>query len=225
MSTLAQLFDPSAFAIVIAGTALATAARAGWTDLKAAGGAFVRLGGSSFDADANRVALARTASAVDRDGPLCADVPMPPDPSLARAIKAFIRHTSLDAFHQVRRAERAMREAKRAQAVRTFEYAGELAPVFGLVGTLFAITQMVSDAGGAAQGTLAAIGTAVLSTLYGVLVAHLVCLPIGQAIERKGEREEAEREHLSNWIDQHLRAEPDSNANRIVPVPRIRDVA
>lgn len=202
---IGQLFDPGALMIVLAGTLIATAARCGWRELWLAGVSVFQQRARRFDADANRVALARTATAIAREGPLCADVPLPPDRSLARMVDSFVRHGTLEAFHAVRRATRAEREIARANVVRVFEYAGELAPVFGLVGTLVGITQMVPAAHGSSTNMLGAIATAVLSTLYGVLLAQLVCIPIARRIERASEREEAARDQLAEWLDRHLR--------------------
>ncbi|QUL36929.1 MotA/TolQ/ExbB proton channel family protein [Erythrobacter sp. JK5] len=201
---IAQMYDPGALVIVLAGTLIATAARCGARDLGVAGAALAALGRTRFDEDANRVALARTAHEVEQRGKLCAAVAMPPDASLARLIDAYVRHGSLDAMHQQAGSDRATREAARAVAVRTFEYAGELAPVFGLVGTLFGITRLVPGAGDTIETTMAAIATAVLSTLYGVLTAHLLCIPLARAIERRGEREEEARERLVDWLAPHL---------------------
>lgn len=222
-SNIAPMIDPGALAIVLAGTLIATIARCGWRDLRVAIGALGGLGRTTFDEDANRIALARTIREIERAGPLCADVPLPPDPSLAKLLDTFLRHGSLDAMHSIRRAEQASREVTRTQAVRTFEFAGELAPVFGLVGTLFAITQLVPSTGSAVEATMSAIGTAVLSTLYGVLTAHLVCIPLARAIERRGEREELARDHLAEWLDRQLRDRPAAIQPRLQP--HIRDVA
>ncbi len=216
---IAQVFDPGALAIVLAGTLAATAARCGPRDLREAGFALSRLGQSDFDEDDNRVALARTVHEIEAKGPLCADVSLPPDPSLAKVVSAYLRHASLENMHTVRRAERAEREVTRSAAIRVFEYAGELAPVFGLVGTLFAITQLAPGDGSVVESTLGAIATAVLSTLYGVLVAHILCIPVARAIERRGEREERARDQLIEWLDRHLHEEPSAR-----PV-RIRDAA
>lgn len=217
--TIGELFDPDAMAIVFTGTMLATAARSGWGDLWCGAKALTRIGHRKFDEDANRIALAQTASAIQRDGYLCAETPMPPDGSLARMIDAYVRHGTLEAMHTIRRADRAVREAGRARAVSVFEYAGELAPVFGLVGTLFAITRMMPDVDGSTAASLAAIATAVLSTIYGVLLAHLVCIPIAGRIERAGEREETAREELASWLDRQLRGED------VPAAARLRDVA
>ena len=201
----AQMIDPGALTIVLTGTAIATVARCGWHDLRQTARALAGLGRSTFDEDANRVALAKTVREIEARGPLCADVSLPPDPSLARGIKTYLRHSSLEEMHAVRRAERASREVARNAAARTFEYAGELAPVFGLVGTLFAITQLVPAEGDVVENTMGAIATAVLSTLYGVLTAHTLCIPLARAIERQGEREETERGELVDWFEGQMR--------------------
>ncbi|MEM8724226.1 MAG: MotA/TolQ/ExbB proton channel family protein [Pseudomonadota bacterium] len=204
-STLAQILDPGALTIVLSGTVLATAARCGWSDMREAASALGSLGESRFDADENRVALARTVHEIGANGPLGAEVSLPPDPGLAKVVDAYLRHRSIEAMHTVRRAERAAREVARAAAIRPFEYAGELAPVFGLVGTLFAITQLAPGDGDVVGSTMGAIATAVLSTLYGVLTAHLVFIPLARAIQRQGEEEEQAREHLIEWLDGHIR--------------------
>jgi len=230
---LSQLFDPGALAIVLAGTLIATLARCGWRDLRLALKASARLGRCDFDEAANRRAFSRTIAEVRRAGLLGAEAPPPPDPALALALGALFRHGSFDDFHSSRRASRAAREVARAGAMRVFEYAGELAPVFGLVGTLFAITQLVPDAAAGnalappgsgpdpTDATLAAVATAVLSSLYGVLTAHLFCIPLARAIERKGEREEAARSRLADWLEDEIAAALRPRA----PVTRLREVA
>ncbi|KPP92560.1 MotA/TolQ/ExbB proton channel family protein [Erythrobacter sp. HL-111] len=204
-SDLAGLLDPGALAIVVAGTLVATAARCGWRDCHAALAALPRLGGSRFDEGANRIAIARTLRAIEAQGFRAADVPLPPDPSLARLVAAYLASGSTEALHCARRAERASREVARMQAVRVFEYAGELAPVFGLVGTLYAIAGLADTLGGSPVETvMAGIATAVLSSLYGVLTAHLACVPLARAIERRGMREEGAREALVEWFLAHI---------------------
>lgn len=202
---LPGIFDPSALVVVLAGTMLATIARCGSKEIKAAGYALARIGKRNFDEDANRVALARSVSAIAKRGHLCAVTSVPPDPATARLVDSYVVSGSLDLLHSTARAERAQREIAMAQAVRVFEFAGELAPVFGLVGTLFAITQLApTTAGSAAEVTMAAVGTAVLSSLYGVLTANLVCIPLARVIERRSEREEEVRAGLLRWFEKEL---------------------
>lgn len=197
----ASLFDPVALGIVLFGTLVATIARAGWSDLGLALRAASDLARAPFDADANRTALARWARSLRERGPLGADEPLPPDPVIARALTAMVRSGSLAALHAVHDKARAAQTGKSQRAVRVFEQAGDLAPVFGLVGTLVALTQIAPDAAGQADSAaLGAIATAVLSSLYGVLTAHFVFLPFAHAIARRAGREEEARADLIHWL-------------------------
>lgn len=198
---LAALIDPGAFIIVVAGTVLACAARCGWRDFGAALREAAALAKPAFDADTNRKALARAVSAIQRDGSHRASPALPPDRALGLMLETYLRHGSLDALQRTRRSERALDEARRVSAAQVFVWAGELAPVFGLIGTLYAFTQLTPVIGGdALDVTLAAIATSVLSTLYGALLAHLGCYPLASAIERHGLAREHERELLAEWF-------------------------
>ena len=56
-----------------------------------------------------------------------------------------------------------------------------------------------------AEDLLGAVSTAVLSTLYGLLVAHLLILPLARRIERRGEEEERARAEMFIWLKEQLR--------------------
>lgn len=199
--TLSSLFDPGALAIVLAGTVLATAARCGWRDFGRALGSAAALLRRGFSAEANRKALALALTAIQRDGPLRADPALPPDRALGLMLETYLRHGVLEPTSNIRRAERALDEARRINAAQVFGWAGELAPVFGLIGTLYGLTQLAPAQGvNAAAAIMGAVSTAVLTSLYGALIAHLVCFPLASAIERKGLAEEQERDRLAEWF-------------------------
>jgi chemotaxis protein MotA len=201
-----SLFDPGALAIVVAGTVIATAARCGWRDFAAALKAAAGLMRGGFKREANRKALALAVSAIQRDGPRRADPLLPPDRALALMLETYLRRGVMEPLAHVRRAERSLDEARRMNTAQVFIWAGELAPVFGLIGTLFGLTQLAAPAGaGAAATIMTAVSTAVLTSLYGALIAHLVCYPLASAIERCGLAEEQEREALADWFMAQVR--------------------
>lgn len=199
--TISSLFDPGALGIVLAGTVIATIARCGWGDVGAALRMAGRLLRGGFAPEANRKALAIAVSAIQRDGPRRADPPLPPDRTLGLMLETFLRHGTLDNLAHIRRTERAVEEARRLGAAQVFGCAGDLAPVFGLIGTLYGFTQLSPDpAVSTTAAIMAAVSTAVLTSLYGALTAHLVCFPLASAIERRGMAEEQEREALADWF-------------------------
>ena len=225
--TITTLFDPGALAIVLAGTVFATAVRCGWRAfagaIRAAGGMAQRV----FDPDANRRALAQAVTAIERDGPLRADPAMPPDRALGLMLENFLRHGSLHALEATREAQNAAGEARTVSAAQVFACAGELAPVFGLIGTLYGLTQLAP--GGEINATatiMSAVSTAVLTSLYGALLAHLVCFPLASAIERRGADAERERAALTHWfVDQISRLSAQSQARLQERRAHLRGVA
>jgi chemotaxis protein MotA len=200
--TFSTLFDPGALGIVVAGTVLATVARCGWREFGAALRAAAGLMRRGFLPEANRKALALAIAAIKRDGQHRASPALPPDRTLGLMLETYLRHGRLEALGAIRRAERALDEARRVSAAQVFVWAGELAPVFGLVGTLYGLTQLgsVSAAGDPTATIMAAVSTAVLTSLYGALIAHLVCFPVASAIERRGLADEQDREALAEWF-------------------------
>ena len=70
---------------------------------------------------------------------------------------------------------------------RVFQAIGEAAPAFGMFGTLVGLVQMLSNMNDpSAIGPAMAI--ALLTTLYGVLIANLIALPIADKLEDKSAR-------------------------------------
>lgn len=227
LPTMSSLFDPAALAIVVTGTLIATLARCGLGDFREALGAATSLVRGGFKPEANRKALAQAASAIQRDGPRRADPALPPDPALATLIASYLRHGALDTLPGLRRADRAIEEARRYAAVQVFTCAGELAPVFGLIGTLYGFTQLTPDPAATTTVTImSAVSTAVLTSLYGALTAHLVCFPLASAVERRGFAEESAREALADWfIAQAGGADAAARERRAHLRPNLRGVA
>lgn len=211
--TIMHLFDPAAAGLVLAGTAVATVARCGLADCGAALGAVGALVRRPFRSEPNRRALAQALSAIARDGHHRADPALPPDRPLALMLDAYLRHGTLDGVGAVRRAKCAVGDERRARAVQVFVAAGELAPVFGLIGTLLGLAGLapIADSASPATQIMGAVSVAVLTSLYGALLAHLLCHPLASAIERRGLADEQAREALAEWFAAQI-AQTDATA-------------
>ena len=69
-----------------------------------------------------------------------------------------------------------------------FKSAGDAAPAFGMIGTLIGLVQMLSTMSDPASiGPSMAI--ALLTTLYGAILANLVCIPIADKLSLNSEKE------------------------------------
>ncbi len=194
------LLDPVAATIVLGGTLLATLLRCGPTDSALALRQLSKTGTAAFDYEASRARIARQIEIIHREGILRAPDADTGDEELQTAGDALIRHRSIPAMLETHRRQRAKRRAVRARALRALDSAGDLAPVFGLAGTLFALSQLPVN-GTAGDGALmAAIAQAVATTLYGVLAAHLLFYPLARLVERRAQAEDDARARLIEWL-------------------------
>lgn len=200
---LEALLDPFSGVLVFAGTALATLLRCGLGEMRATVHCVALLARPRFSCARARAELARQVDEIRHDGVFRAQPRPSRDEEIAEATGALIRHRAIAPLIAAHERHRARRQVLRTRALHLLDQAGELAPVFGLAGTLVALSQM--PAGGLAREDLmVAVGTAVLTTLYGLLAAHLAIFPLARLIERHGEAEEAERQALIEWLATQL---------------------
>ena len=190
------LVDPLSAAVVMGGTALATVLRAGLGECRATIATVRHLATREFDEDALRSDLARMVQDVRVDGLVRTEPDYFRDRASQKAARAMVDARNIALFHKQMARFRALRMADNRRAHATLAMAAENAPAFGLAGTLLALSQLPADPG---QGMNAALAGAVLTTLYGVLLAQLVLTPLAEAIRRSGEAEEQARDELMRW--------------------------
>ena len=197
--TFDRLFDPNAMLLVLGGTIAATLLRSGPVDIAHAARALRGLFRRRFSGDRERGALATQVQHIKRDGLLRAPLAKIADKDLSDAVGAMLQRQSVDALIEHHDERRARRERVAGDATRLFYLAADLAPVFGLAGTLIALTQL--PVGGLAPKAISGVvSAAVLTTLYGVLSANLLFAPLGRQIARVCEQEERERQEAIDWL-------------------------
>lgn len=209
------LLDPLALLIVIGGTALATVLRTPARELARAVRALAILPSRAFRADPLLQQLAALSRIAQRCGVVTLDRSHITDPDLSAAIAAIVDGASPDEVGALLEQGRAAR-ADRHAAAEVWAAAAEAAPAMGMVGTLIGLAQMFGNmTDDAAIG--AAMGVALLATLYGALLANLVLMPIAARLRSAARTEASERARL----DAPLRA----LAERETPLHRLASVA
>lgn len=201
---LMNLVDGPSALIVFGGTLLATVLRSGLTDCGHTAAKLGQLGGSHrFDVDAARAELAQQIQEIHRDGLMRAVPHHYNDSEFDEATEAMIGSQSVSALLEAHERHKARRLGDSNRAVRTLAQAAELAPVFGLAGTLISLSQL--PASGLASGSLAgAISMAVVTTLYGLFAANLLLAPLARMVERRALAEERARQRLIDWLAQQV---------------------
>jgi chemotaxis protein MotA len=213
-----RLFDPNALMLVVLGTLAATILRCGFAELGSAARMTLRLFRRRFSEARMRGALAAQVRHINAQGLLRAEIGTLSDDDLNEALCAMLHRRSVEAIAEQHALQRTRRERRAADAARVFNLAADLGPVFGLAGTLVALSQL--PAGGLAPEAIStAVSTAVLTTLYGVVTANLIYGPLGRQITRVAEREEEDRQLVIDWLISQLRIA--SNSDEPAARPRL----
>jgi chemotaxis protein MotA len=110
------------------------------------------------------------------------------NPFFRKGVQLCADGRDLDYIRKVLTQEMALSIEREEIGARVFQAIGDAAPAFGMFGTLVGLVQMLSDMKD--PGTIGpAMAVALLTTLYGVLLANLVALPIADKLAAKSQRE------------------------------------
>ncbi|AXB75663.1 MotA/TolQ/ExbB proton channel family protein [Novosphingobium sp. P6W] len=197
------LFDPAGAAIVVGGTCLATVLRCGVWDTRMAFAGVARLTRPRFRAAQARAELAPQVQEIQQDGVIRAEPHHFGDEEFDAVTDALIGSRSMGGLQGAHVSHKRRRVDQSRRAVRTLEQAAELSPVFGLAGTLVALTRLPADPGAASDFT-SAISMAVLTTLYGLLLGNLLFAPLARMIARRAAQEEHERQRVLDWLESQV---------------------
>jgi chemotaxis protein MotA len=107
----------------------------------------------------------------------------------------------LDYIRKILTQDMALSIQREEMGARVFMAIGESAPAFGMFGTLVGLVQMLSSMSD--PTTIGkAMAVALLTTLYGVLIANLIALPIADKLAAKSEQEKASRSLIIECVFQ-----------------------
>ena len=183
-------FDPLAFSLVVGGTALATWVSATGKD-----------GGSGFAAllPFFRTRPLRDAETADRavrriqhlsayKGTICADRVKTPVDFVHRAACRLADADRAEGFATWAREELEDRRARHQAAIGLWRHAAEVAPAMGMIGTVIGLVAMFARMDDpAAMGP--GLAVAMLTTLYGLILAFAICGPVAARLQRLSDAE------------------------------------
>lgn len=194
-ATLLPFWDPAALAIVGGGTVLATVLRTPLPDLKRAGAALGVLGRRPFAAAPALEQVSALQRIARRHGLLALDRTVINDPDIADAVALAVDGGTGEEIATLAADRRTARWERHQGAVEAWAGAAEVAPAMGLVGTIIGLVRMFAsiDDPSALGGAMA---VALLTTLYGAVLATLVAMPVAARLRRLADAECAERARL-----------------------------
>lgn len=193
---LATLFDPTALAIVVGGTALAAFLRSPLGDIGRAVAAVRTLPRARFAAEPLIAQLAAQGRIAQRQGVLALERSVITDSDLAAGLLAIVDGALPDAVAALVEHRRRARAERHAAAIEVWRGVADAAPAMGMVGTLVGLAAMFATMSDP-QVIGGSMAVALLATLYGALLANLLALPIAHRLAANARAEAFERARLT----------------------------
>ena len=114
------------------------------------------------------------------------------DPFFKQAIMLIVDANDPDKVREILMNDIEAMSARHDSAAGMYEKASSVAPAFGMVGTLVGLINMLKnmslDSGG--QSSIGSdMGTALITTLYGCILAHMIFGPIATSLRTRDEQE------------------------------------
>jgi chemotaxis protein MotA len=136
--------------------------------------------------------IARLAEIARKTGPLGLEKEEVPDEFLSTGVRYVADGYDADFIRETMERERETFLTHLDEGQKIYRAIGDCAPAFGMVGTLIGMVQMFANMTDPSKlGPFMAV--ALLATLYGALVANILCLPIADKLHLKLADEEVNR--------------------------------
>jgi chemotaxis protein MotA len=192
---LAPFLDPLALTIVVGGTALAVVLRTPLRDLSRGLSALRVLGRKPFDAQPLLEQAGALMRIARRHGVIALDRSVILDRDTAAAVAAVVDGAGQADVAALLQHCRIARFERHHAAAEMWSGMAEIAPAMGMIGTLIGLVQLFTSMKD--PGTIGgAMAIALLTTLYGAVLASLIAAPIAARLKRRARHEAHERERI-----------------------------
>lgn len=106
-----------------------------------------------------------------------------------KGIRLIVDGTDPELVEDILESELLHREVRNKKRIRFWQDLGAYAPAWGMVGTLLGLINMMKTMGTDASGIGAGMSLALITTLYGSVIANWMCIPIARKLEKSSEQE------------------------------------
>jgi chemotaxis protein MotA len=203
----APFLDPIALAIVLGGTALAVVLRTPLGDLGRGLAALRTLARRRFDAEPLLAQIGAFGRIAQRHGVIALDRSVIADPDLAAAVAGIVDGASPEHVSTLLDQRRLARFERHRAAAEMWSGMADIAPAMGMIGTLIGLVQMFT-AMRDPKTIGAAMAVALLTTLYGAILACLIATPVASRLKRHARHEAQERARLAGPLAELATIQP-----------------
>lgn len=121
------------------------------------------------------------------------------DPLLKRGMLMVIDGVDLEQIRELLELELYVYEEKSKNEISMFESFAGFAPAYGMIGTIVGLIQVLANMESPEQMT-SSIAVAFITTLYGVIIANLICLPAAAKLKGRLQQYLLEKEMIIEGV-------------------------
>lgn len=121
------------------------------------------------------------------------------DPYLAKGMLLVADNTDPEVIREIMNAEIESTAQRHQEGQDIIGFMGELGPAFGMIGTLVGLVAMLGGLDDP-DSIGPQMAVALLTTLYGAMIANILCIPIAKKMEKRTEEELSIKEALLEGI-------------------------
>ena len=190
----AAYFDKHAVIVIFGGATMATLTRFPFSVI-AHGlpmGIKFAFGGRSMHPRDLIEELTSIADAMRKGGPMALEGVEIGDPFLAQGIRYLVDGYDKEFIRATMETDRDIFLQNLDEGSKVYRAFGDCAPAWGMIGTILGMVTMFANMSDPSK-LGPAMATALLATLYGALIANMICLPLADKLHVKKEEEDVSR--------------------------------
>jgi chemotaxis protein MotA len=143
--------------------------------------------------------IVELATIARKDGMIALEGQEIANPFLAKAISMLVDGTDASVIKGSLEREKDMTKMRHDQGAKIFSAWGEIAPAMGMIGTLIGLVQMLGNMSDP-KAIGPAMAVALLTTMYGAILANVFCIPVSMKLGNQADIEEASNEMIIEGI-------------------------
>jgi chemotaxis protein MotA len=201
-----SITQPSAFVdvpsilIVVAGSIMVVLFRSSLSEFLSALSVMGKTFKNKLDKpEALIVQLVELATIARKDGMIALEGQDIPNKFMAKGIGMLVDGSDGEMIKKSLGKDLASMKFRHAMGANIFASMGEIAPAMGMIGTLIGLVQMLGNMSDP-KAIGPAMAVALLTTLYGALLANVICLPMVQKLKNQAEIEAANCELIIEGV-------------------------
>ena len=143
--------------------------------------------------------MTKVADMMRKGGPMALESVEFADPFMAQGVRYLVDGYDKDFIRETMEKDRDIFLQRLDEGSKVYRAYGDCAPAWGMIGTIIGMVGMFANMSDPSK-LGPAMATALLATLYGALIANMICLPLADKLHVKMEEEDVSRSLIIDGI-------------------------